>query len=120
MVATVTTEATATSLARYDPDAGRLDREAARTRAGSLFAEHGGLIQRICSRLLRDDFDAEDAAQRTFLSAYKALLGGAKPRDGEAWLATIARHECLQRIRARMRRPLPVDEVELEDHASNV
>src|SRR5262249_49596152 len=65
-------------------------------------------------------FEAEDAAQQTFLSAYKALLAGATPRDGEAWLATIARHECLRRIRARMRGSLPVVDVELEDSRANV
>src|SRR5262249_25889155 len=42
------------------------------------------------------------------------------PRDGEAWLATIARHECLRRIRARMRGSLPVVDVELEDSRANV
>src|SRR5215468_1905313 len=115
-----TTGAGATSLERLDSDPGRLDREAARTRAGSLFAVHGGLIERICRHLLRDEFEAEDAAQQTFLSAYKALLAGATPRDGEAWLATIARHECLRRIRARMRGSLPVVDVELEDSRANV
>src|SRR5262249_24629400 len=119
-VATVTTEATATSLERRQSDAGRLDREAARARAGKLFGEHGTLIERICRHLLRDEFEAEDAAQQTFLSAYRALLGGAEPRAGEAGLATFARRECLERIRARMRRPLSVHEVELEDHTSNV
>ena len=78
------------------------------------------MIERICRRLLRDEFEAEDAAQQTFLSAYKALLGGVEPRDGEAWLATIARNECLQRIRTRMRRPLPVIENELEDFRPGV
>jgi DNA-directed RNA polymerase specialized sigma24 family protein len=120
MAAMVTTGAVATSLERFEPRAGRPDREAARIRAAKLFDQHGALIQRICRHLLRDDFEAEDAAQQTFLSAYKALLGGAAPRDGEAWLATIARHECLQRIRVRMRLPLPVLDVELEDHRSNV
>ena len=73
-----------------EPFEGRLAREAARSHGAALFAEHGTLIQRICRRLLRDEFEAEDAAQQTFLSAYKALLGGAEPRDGEAWLATEA------------------------------
>ena len=103
-----------------EPFEGRLAREAARSHGAALFAEHGTLIQRICRRLLRDEFEAEDAAQQTFLSAYKALLGGAEPRDGEAWLATIAHNECLQRIRARMRQPLPVHETELEDRGPDV
>jgi RNA polymerase sigma factor (sigma-70 family) len=53
--------------------------------------------------------EAEDAVQQTFLSAQRALLNGSSPRHAEAWLATIARHESLARVRARMRDPLPVD-----------
>jgi RNA polymerase sigma factor (sigma-70 family) len=53
--------------------------------------------------------EAEDAVQQTFLSAQRALLNGSSPRDAAAWLATIARHESLARVRARMRDPLPVD-----------
>jgi RNA polymerase sigma-70 factor, ECF subfamily len=117
---TAAAEAGITSAQPLDSDAGRFHREAARARAGELFTEHATLIQRICSRLLRDDFEAEDAAQQTFLSAYKAMLTGAEPRDGEAWLATIARNECLQRIRARMRRPLPVLEHDVDDGRPDV
>jgi RNA polymerase sigma factor (sigma-70 family) len=62
----------------------------------------------LCRGLLRNADDAEDAAQQTFLSAHGAFLRGAEPRDPAAWLATIARNECLARIRERMRSPLPV------------
>jgi RNA polymerase sigma factor (sigma-70 family) len=62
----------------------------------------------LCRGLLRNADEAEDAAQQAFLSAHGALLRGAVPRDPAAWLTTIARHECLARIRERMRRPLPV------------
>jgi RNA polymerase sigma factor (sigma-70 family) len=56
---------------------------------------------------LHDGGEAEDAAQQTFLSAHRALLNGATPREPAAWLATIARNECWARISARMREPLP-------------
>ena len=101
MEAAATTEPSRVSFA-----AGRLAREAARARASELFVEHGGLIERLCMALLRDRHEAEDAAQQAFLSAYRALLAGTEPREEAAWLATIARNECLQRIRARMRRPI--------------
>src|SRR5205085_6968405 len=64
--------------------------------------------------LLRDRGEAEDAAQQVFLSAHRALLGGSAPREPAAWLATIARNECLSRIRSRMREPLPTAELEGE------
>jgi RNA polymerase sigma factor (sigma-70 family) len=57
--------------------------------------------------------EADDAVQQTFLSAQRALLNGSSPRDAGAWLATIARHESLARVRGRMREPLPM---EVEEH----
>lgn len=62
----------------------------------------------LCRGLLRNAEEAEDAAQQAFLSAHGAFMRGAEPRDPVAWLAAIARNECLARIRERMRRPLPV------------
>jgi len=44
--------------------------------------------------------------QQTFVSAYRAMLAGREPRRADVWLAAIARNECLDRIRARMREPL--------------
>ncbi len=67
------------------------------------------MVLAICRRLLRDATEAEDAAQQTFLSAQRALQNGSRPREPAAWLATIARNECVARTRARMREPLPTD-----------
>jgi RNA polymerase sigma-70 factor (ECF subfamily) len=92
----------------------------ARARAEQLFSAHRRKVERICRALLRDGHEAEDAAQQTFLSAFRALQGGAEPREPEAWLGTIARNECLARIRARMRAPLPALERELEDGQADV
>ena len=66
----------------------------------------------LCGALLRSRAEAEDAAQQTFLSAHRALLNGSEPLEPAAWLATIARNECLSRIRAQMRSPLPADAAE--------
>lgn len=51
--------------------------------------------------------EVEDAAQQVFLSAHRAFLRGAEPKDPRAWLTTIARNECLARIQDRTRRPPP-------------
>jgi RNA polymerase sigma factor (sigma-70 family) len=69
-------------------------------------------VSGLCNALLRDRAEAEDAAQQTFLAAHRALLNGSTPREPAAWLATIARNECWSRIRARMREPLPTDELD--------
>jgi len=103
-----TTPGAATASAPDPSPAGRLQSEAARARTETLFRRHGRLVTGLCRGLLRNADEAEDAAQQTFLSAHGAFLRGAEPRDPAAWLTTIARNECLGRIRERMRRPLPV------------
>ena len=86
----------------------------AQARTGELYARHAHSVGGLCRGLLRDRGEAEDAVQQVFLSAHRALLNGSAPREAAAWLATIARNECLSRIRARMREPLPTAELEAE------
>ena len=38
------------------------------------------MVYGVCRLILRDPTDAEDAAQQTFLSAYRGLLAGQEPR----------------------------------------
>ena len=78
---------------------GRPDAGAARARTEELYARHGRMVEGLCRGVLRHAAEAEDAAQQTFLSAHRALLGGAEPSEPAAWLATIARNECLARVR---------------------
>ncbi len=84
-------------------------------RTSALFEQHGRMVYGLCRWLLRDPFEAEDATQATFVSAYRSLLGGGSVREPAAWLATIARNECRARAHARMREPLPL----LEDDLSH-
>ena len=90
--------------------AGRLSPEAVGARLHELYAEHGRAVYGVCLVLLRDPHDAEDAAQQTFLSAHRALLGGTLPRESGLWLSAIARNECRGRVRERMREPIPLME----------
>ena len=60
----------------------------------------------LCRVLLRNEHEAEDATQQTFLAAYRSLLNGGEPRHPAAWLATIARNECWSIVARRMREPL--------------
>jgi RNA polymerase sigma-70 factor, ECF subfamily len=85
---------------------GRRRQRAAGERIGELFEAHGRMVYGVCRLILRDPTDAEDAAQQTFLSAYRGLLAGQEPRDPSAWLGTIARNECRSRLRARQTEPL--------------
>jgi RNA polymerase sigma factor (sigma-70 family) len=79
-----------------------------------LYAEHGERVRAICGSILRNRHEAEDAAQQVFVAALRALRGGTVPRDGGAWLATIARHESWVRARHNSLAALPED---LEDRA---
>ncbi|MDH5281411.1 MAG: sigma-70 family RNA polymerase sigma factor, partial [Thermoleophilia bacterium] len=96
-----------------------LESEAA-ARVGGLFERYGRMVYGVCRAMLRDVHEAEDAAQQVFLSAHKALLGGARVRDSGGWLATIARNECRGRIAAGMRAPLPVSDEDLAAIPSTV
>lgn len=100
--------------------AGRATRRVVGARVALLFDQHASMVLGLCRLLLRDHHEAEDAAQQTFVSAYRSLLRGNEPRDAEPWLAAIARNECRARIRKRMRAPLTLDgelETQLADPA---
>ena len=110
-----TTVVGATTSATEPVSAGGRPLSGAAIRLGGLFDEHAALVLGLCRSLLRNAQDAEDAAQQTFLSAYRSLLSGNDPREPAAWLATIARHECGARAQERMRGPLPTAEYEAAD-----
>ncbi len=100
--------------------AGRATRRVVGARVALLFDQHASMVLGLCRLLLRDHHEAEDAAQQTFVSAYRSLLRGNEPRDAEPWLAAIARNECRARIRKRMRAPVTLDgelETQLADPA---
>jgi RNA polymerase sigma-70 factor (ECF subfamily) len=91
---------------------GRRRQRAAGERIAELFEEHGRMVYGVCRLILRDPTEAEDAAQQTFLSAYRGLLSGQEPRDPPAWLGTIARNECRGRLRSRSNEPLMLVEAD--------
>jgi RNA polymerase sigma-70 factor (ECF subfamily) len=68
-----------------------------------MYRRHSGRVARVCTRLLNNSQDAEEATQETFLRAYQAL-----PRfNGQfqlgAWLARIATNVCVDHLRATSR-----------------
>jgi RNA polymerase sigma-70 factor, ECF subfamily len=101
MTATEDMAAKALRAPRALPLPGRRRQRAAGERIAALFEEHGRMVYGVCRLVLRDADEAEDAAQQTFLSAYRGLLAGQEPRDPAAWLGTIARNECRKRLGSR-------------------
>lgn len=66
-------------------------------------------VYNLCYRMLGNAEDAEDAAQETFLRAYKSLGSYDNNRSLSTWLLSIAAHYCIDQIR---RRRLPLVSIE--------
>jgi RNA polymerase sigma factor (sigma-70 family) len=73
-----------------------------------LYRRHVHEVYRYVLAVLRNQSDAEDATQATFLSAYRAFVRGEQPLKPRNWLLKIAHNECRQRFRASARRPKEV------------
>ena len=75
---------------------------------------------RIALRMLRDDADAQDAVQDTFLRAFRALPRLDQTKVFRAWLLRILVNQCRTHALKRKRREtrFPRDEVALRDTPS--
>jgi RNA polymerase sigma-70 factor (ECF subfamily) len=75
-----------------------------------LYEQHGPRLVLLCQRLLGPGGDAEDAAHEALLKAWRALDRFDPNRPIWPWLATIARHTCIdqQRRRATTRTHAPL------------
>src|SRR5687767_10351668 len=75
----------------------------------SLYRTYGVIIYARCQQLLRDQAEAEDATQETFLRVHRHLHRVADPQDALRWIYRIATNYCLNEIRNRKHRPAPVE-----------
>ncbi len=66
-------------------------------------------VYNLCYRMLGNVEDAEDAAQETFIRAYRAIRRYDNKRPFSTWLLSIAAHYCIDQIR---RRRFPIVSVE--------
>ncbi len=69
-------------------------------------------VYNLAYRMLGDRMEAEDAAQETFLRAFKSLDRYDPDRSFRTWLLSIAAHHCVDRLRRR-RPTLPLDSLSL-------
>lgn len=64
----------------------------------------------LCFRMLGEADSAEDAAQETFLRAYKNLHRYDPRRSFATWLLSIAAHYCIDRLRRKRLSTVSVDD----------
>ncbi|MDD2694751.1 MAG: sigma-70 family RNA polymerase sigma factor [Anaerolineales bacterium] len=82
---------------------------------GSLIEAYQKPVYNLCYRMLNDANDAEDAAQETFLRAYKNLRRYDNSRPFPTWLLSIAAHYCIDQIRKRRMTIVSVEELPYPD-----
>jgi RNA polymerase sigma-70 factor (ECF subfamily) len=71
--------------------------------------QHRRELTGYCYRMLGSFFEAEDAVQETMVRAWRGLDGFEGRSAVRSWLYRIATNVCLDLLRGRQRRALPVD-----------
>jgi RNA polymerase sigma factor (sigma-70 family) len=74
-----------------------------------LVSLHGEQVYGYCRRMLGMGADGDDVAQIVFVQAFQCLKDLPRVHNVRAWLLGIARHRCLDRLKAARRRALVFD-----------
>ncbi|MBI2894092.1 MAG: sigma-70 family RNA polymerase sigma factor [Deltaproteobacteria bacterium] len=73
-------------------------------------------IARFCYHLLRDQHDAADATQETFVAVLEAIEGFRGESSLRTWIFGIARRRCIDRLRKQTRRKTDATDA-MDQHA---
>lgn len=88
-----------------------------------LVEEHYKQVYNMCYRMLGNRDDAEDAAQETFLRAYKAIKHYDRNRKFMTWLLSIAANYCIDQQRKHRLPTFSIDDapyIQLRDSQPSV
>ena len=80
-----------------------------------LVSRYSGLLYRLSWRMLRNDEEARDAVQETFLRIHRALSTYDQRRKFSTWIMRITANLCIDRIRRRRMKTLSIDVGEDEE-----
>lgn len=69
-------------------------------------------VYNLCFRMLGDPYEAEDAAQETFMRAFNSMRQYDGQRSFVTWLLSIAAHYCIDQIRKRRMQIFSLDEAD--------
>src|ERR671928_1386626 len=73
-----------------------------------MYQRHVGDVYRYALAVMRNQADAEDVTQTTFMNAYRAFQRGERPEKPHNWLIAIAHNVCRMRWRQAGSRPKEV------------
>ena len=76
-----------------------------------LIEKYQNAVYYLCYRMLGNARDAEDAAQETFLRAYKSIRRYDKQRRFSTWILSIATNYCIDQLRKRRLLILSLDAI---------
>jgi len=72
-------------------------------------------VYNLCYRMLGNAEDAEDAAQETFLRAFKSLKRYDNSRPFSTWVLSIAAHYCIDQIRRQRQVTISIEDLVVPD-----
>ena len=72
-------------------------------------------VYNLCYRMLGNAEDAEDAAQETFLRAYRSIRRYDSSRPFSTWLLSIAAHYCIDQMRRQRQNVVSVEDLPVPD-----
>lgn len=76
----------------------------------TLIVQYGDMLYRLCLIMLKNESDAEDAVQETYIKFFQKAPSFESKEHQKAWLIRVATNKCRDMLRFRVRHPQIDDE----------